>query len=160
MDLTNLIKEQGGGVVGQLTKKFGIGADQAKQALDQIIPFFKKNIAGRLSLPGSGASLLGKIKTGDFKAFAHDPSKLDDDDAVAAKAKGLLGELDADEQEAHVQEVARSTGLDPAVVRQMMPAAAVATAGAMDADGALAEFESIHGDLMSKLSALGVKKDG
>jgi hypothetical protein len=159
MGLLDMVSEHGGGVVGQLTKKFGVSADQAKQVLAQAVPFIKDKIGGKLRLPGTGASLFGAIKDGDLAAYARDPSKLDDDDDVRAKAQGLLGDPD-DDQEAHVAEVARSTGLDPAVVRQMLPHAAVATVGAMDADGSLEEFNQIHGDLMAKLKALGaIKQD-
>jgi hypothetical protein len=154
-----MVMEHGGGVVGQLTKKFGVSADQAKQVLDKAIPFIKDKVGGKLRLPGSGASLLGSIKDNDYASFAKDPSKLDNDDDVRAKAKGLLGDHD-DDQEAHVNEVAKSTGLDPALVRQMLPHAAVATVGAMDADGALEQLLEVQDDLMAKLKSLGaIKKD-
>ncbi len=159
MGLLDLVMEHGGGVVGQLTKKFGISADQAKSVLDRAVPFVKDKLGGNLRLPGTGTALFGKIKAGDYAAFARDPSKLEDDDHVHAQAKGLLG-ASAEEEEAHVADVARSTGLDPDLVRKMLPHATVATVGAMDADGALEEFNQIHGDLMARLAALGaLKKD-
>jgi hypothetical protein len=159
MGLLDLVKDHGGGVVGQLTKKFGVSADQAKQVLDKAIPFVKDKIGSKLRLPGSGTALLGSIKSQGLAAYAKDPSKLDDDDDVRAKAKGLLGDHD-DEQEAHVNEVAKSTGLDPALVRQMLPHATVATVGAMDDDGALEQLLEVQDDLMAKLKSLGaIKKD-
>lgn len=153
MGLTDQIMEHGGGVIGTLTKKLGVGADQVKGALDKIVPFVQKQLGQGLSLPGRGASLLGQIKQHDLKAFASDPSKLAGDDADRHGA-ALLADLDPAEQDAHVAEVAAATGLDAATVRALLPAAAVATAGAMDADGHLEQILQGQTDLMAKLAQI------
>ncbi len=160
MGLMESIMEHGGGMVGPLAKKFGIPDGAAKSALDQLLPFVKGKLGGSLSLPGRGASLADKIRGANLKAFASDPSKLAGDD-VDGHASGLLDDVDGDEQEAHVQKVARSTGLDPGVIRGLMPAATVAAAGALHADGHLDAILKGQQDLIAKLAAIAADaKDG
>lgn len=160
MGLMDTIMEQGGGMVGPLASKFGIPSGAARSALDQIIPFVKGKLGGGLSLPGTGTSLADKIRAANLKAYAKDPSKLVGDD-VDQHGNDLLGGFDADENEAHVQQVAKSTGLDPGVIRSLMPAAAVAAAGAMDADGHLDAIQQGQQDLIAKLAKISADaKDG
>jgi len=160
MGLMETITEHGGGAVATLAKKFNIPAGAAKSALDQIIPFVKGKLGGGLSLPGRGASLADKIRAANLKSYASNPAKLADLD-TDQHGNDLLGDVDGDEKEAHVQEVAKSTGLDPAVIRGLMPAATVAAAGAMDADGHLDAILGGQQDLIAKLAAIATDaKDG
>lgn len=153
MGLMDQLTAHGGGAIGALTEKFGIGADQAKGALDKIIPFVKGHLGKGLSLPGRGASLIGQIKGANLKALAADPAAIAGDDAARHGAT-LLDDLDEGEKEAHVQEVARETGLDPGVVRSLLPTAAAVTAGAMDADGHLEQVLDGQQDLLAKLQQI------
>jgi hypothetical protein len=84
-------------ILGELTKKFGIGGDQAKAALEKMVPFLK----GKLGALGGGGNvgLLSQIKSTD----------LTPDD------------LDNDEKESHVQDVAKASGLPADTVKQMLP---------------------------------------
>jgi hypothetical protein len=150
MGLIDQILDKGGGVVGTLTKKFGIDAGQAKAALEKIVPFIQDKVGGKLNIPGLGGVLASQIKGAGLAGLARDPASLAGDDA-AAKGKALLGELGDDDQDTQVAEVSRLTGLDPAVVRDMMPVAAVATAGAMDADGMLDNFREQHDKILEIL---------
>jgi len=155
MGLSDQILDKGGGVIGELTKKLGVDVDagQIKSAMDQIVPFLKGKLAGGLSLPGRGTALLGAIKKNDLKGFVSDPAKLGSADAER-HGNALLDEMDATEKDAHVEEVARATGLPAATVRSLMPAAAVATAGAMDADGIIEQILGGQQDLLAKLAAI------
>jgi hypothetical protein len=113
-------------LVGQLTSKFGVSGDQAKGALDKILPFVQGKLGG-MSLPGLPGGLGGGGDVGLLsKIDLHHPT-------AAAHGSKLLEHVDPAEQEAHVQEVAKQTGLDPDIVRKMMPAAAAA----LHADGHL-----------------------
>jgi hypothetical protein len=158
MGLSDTILDKGGGVVGELGKKYGIDAGQVKGALDKIVPFLKEKLAGGLSLPGRGTALLGSIKQHDLKGFVSDPSRLGGTDAEQ-HGNELLDAMDADEKEAHVQDVARATGLPVGQVRSLLPAAAVATAGAMDADGVIDQILGGQQELLARLAQIKADAD-
>jgi uncharacterized protein YidB (DUF937 family) len=82
-------------LLGELTKKFGIDGGQAKSALDKILPFVKGKLPG---MGGGNVGLLSQIKSMD-----------------------LLHGVPEEEKEAHVQEVAKHSGLDVDTVRKMLP---------------------------------------
>lgn len=145
MGLQDQILEQLGG----LTKKYGLDASQAKGALDKIVPFLKDKLGGHLSLPGRGQSLVAAIKQQGLADYARDPAKLASADAERLGG-ALVGQLDGVDAE----EVARASGVDVATVRKLLPAAAVATAGAMDADGALEQFLNVHEDVMARIARI------
>ena len=156
MDLGDLF-DKGGPVVDALSKKVGVKPEQAKDALSKIAPFVQEKL-------GKKKGTADKAAAGNLKGYAEDPSKLGDPDADR-HGQDLLDDVDADERERHVQEVARSTGLAPDVVRKMMPAATTATVGAMDKAGALRvlqdNFEELDRKIKEiKLDASDGKMDG
>ena len=86
-------------LLGELTKKFGISADQAKGALDKMLPFVK----GKLPFLGGGGNvgLLSQIRRDpDHDHLAHVPDH---------------------EKDAHAEEVSKASGLSVDTVKQMLP---------------------------------------
>lgn len=154
MGLMDQLLDKGGSLVGPLASKLGIDPDQAKNALDRIVPYVRDKLASSLS-GGHGAKLVEQIKQRDLKSAAASPSRLTGD-AVDRDGADLMGEmeLDAGERETHVSDVAHATGLPVEVVRRMMPVAAVATAGAMDADGVIEQILAGQRDLIARLQEI------
>jgi hypothetical protein len=85
-------------LLGELTKKFGIGGDQAKAALEKMLPFVK----GKLPFGGGGeVGLLSQIKRApDHDHLAHVPQA---------------------EKDEHAAEVSKASGLSIDTVKQMLP---------------------------------------
>jgi hypothetical protein len=67
-------------ILGELTKKFGIGGDQAKAALEKMVPFLK----GKLGGGGGEVGLLSKIKSLDLT-----PDEEESHAQEVSKASGL-----------------------------------------------------------------------
>jgi hypothetical protein len=67
-------------VLGEITKKLGISGDQAKAALDKILPFAKGKLG---ALGGGNVGLLSQIKSTDLTP--------DEEDEVV-KSSGLPAE--------------------------------------------------------------------
>jgi len=124
-------------VIEQLSQKFGISPDQAMQVLSQVMPRLRSGILEKIGIGGgeSLAPVVAQIRADLAKSLATvDPN---DDDATN-KARGFLGTaLPDDEQERTTNEIAKSAGLSPDLVRQILPHAAILTARDLDADGAL-----------------------
>ena len=79
-------------ILGELTKKFGIGGDQAKAALEKMVPFLKGKLGG---LGGGGnVGLLSQIKSTD---------------------------LTPDEEHSHAEEVSKASGIPVDKVKEMLP---------------------------------------
>ncbi len=93
-------------ILGELTKKLGIGGDQAKSALEKMLPFVK----GKLPGGGGDVGLLSKIKAAQIEGTAP-----------ASAPADHLAHVEEHEKEAHVQEVAKHSGLSVDTVRKMLP---------------------------------------
>jgi hypothetical protein len=143
MDMKDLFDND---VVGSLTKKYGVKPDQAKGVLDKVAPFVKDKLGGK---PKTAA----KARAANLEAYATDPARLAGKDADD-HGNELLADVDPAEREAKIQEIARASGLDPKVVRDMLPAATTATVGAMDKRGAFAHLLQVHTDLQRRLDEI------
>jgi hypothetical protein len=142
MDIGDLF-DKGGPVIDTLAKKVGVKPEQAKDALGKIAPFVKEKLAGKKK-PAD------KAEAAKLADYADDPSKLSGADADA-RGQELLDDIDEQEREAKIAEVARSTGLHPDVVRNLMPAATTATVGALDKKGVLKHLTELR-DRQAKIN--------
>jgi hypothetical protein len=91
-------------LLGELTKKFGIQGDQAKAALEKMLPF----VQGKLPGVGGGVGLMSQWKKPETAA-----EHVEHDDP--------LHHVSADEKDTHVEEVAKHSGLDMDTIRKMLP---------------------------------------
>jgi hypothetical protein len=83
-------------LLGELTKKFGIGPDQAKSALEKMLPFVK----GKLPFGGGGGGDVGLLSQIHRDHLAHVPDH---------------------EKDAHAEEVSKASGISVDTVKQMLP---------------------------------------
>ena len=130
--LEALLEAQGGGVVKQLGQQFGLQGDQATAALSALVPAlaagFAKNATQEGGLAGLTAALSGGRHGGyldDLGSLAH-PGTVDDGNGILGH---ILGTKDASRQVA--TQAAMSTGLAPAILKQMLPVVAAMMMGAM-----------------------------
>jgi hypothetical protein len=114
-------------LIGNLTKKFGIDASSAKGALDKVLPFVKDKLGG-LDLD----SIRSKLGQGTHSLLAH---------------------VDKGEHDRHVDDVAKATGLAPAMIRDIQQEAA-----AMAAQERILEGQQELAAKLAKIQADAAKK--
>ncbi len=133
MDILNtVLGAANGGAVAQLAAQFGLSPDQASSAVGALMPALanglQKNVTSEEGL-GSLASALG---TGKHEAYLENPAALtqqattEDGNAILAH---VLGSKDVSRQVAG--QASAQTGIDPAILKQMLPLVATLAMGAL-----------------------------
>jgi hypothetical protein len=123
---------QAGKVAENLAARFGITAEQAKAAIQGLVPALSAGLLQALQSPASLNSIAGQLSGGAHQASFQSADSASSDAGVAA-GSALLGQLfgapNVTMQMA--QQVARVTGLRADVVARMAPVVATIAAGAL-----------------------------
>jgi hypothetical protein len=130
--LEAILNAQGGGAVRQMGQQFGLSNDQTMSALSALVPAlatgFQRNMEGAGGLAGLAAALSG----GQHSQYVDDPATLG---AAGTRADGdgilghIFGSKDVSRQVA--TRAAAQTGIDPGILKQMLPLAAAMMMGIM-----------------------------
>lgn len=131
--LQTLLDAQGGQLVGKLAQNFGLDQAQASAALQQIVPMLAGGVKRNLGQAGGLEGLLGALRSGNHDRYLDDPSQLNNDATVNdgnAILGHLLGSKDVSRQVA--THVGGNTGIDPGILKQMLPIVASMVMGAMN----------------------------
>jgi hypothetical protein len=130
--LQTLLQAQGGQLVGQLARNFGLDQAQAGAALQQLVPLLAGGAKRNIGESGGLDGLLGALQTGDHSRYLEDPSHLGRASTVMdgnAILGHLLGSKEVSRQVA--DHTASNTGIDATVLKQMLPVVATMVMGAM-----------------------------
>jgi len=131
--LQSLLEANGGQLVGQLARNFGVDEAQAGAALNQIVPALAGGLRNNLGQQGGLESLLGALQRGQHGRYLDDPTLLGQPDTVAdgnAILGHLFGNKDVSRQVA--SRAAAQSGIDPALLKQMLPVIAAMAMGALN----------------------------
>lgn len=131
--LQSLLEVNGGQLVGQLARNFGVDEAQAGAALNQIVPALAGGLRNNLGQQGGLESLLGALQRGQHGRYLDDPALLGQPDTVAdgnAILGHLFGNKDVSRQVA--SRAAAQSGIDPALLKQMLPVIAAMAMGALN----------------------------
>lgn len=131
--LQSLLEANGGQLVGQLARNFGIDETQAGAALNQLVPALAGGMRNNLGQQGGLESLLGALQRGQHGRYVEDPALLGQPDTVAdgnAILGHLFGSKDVSRQVA--ARAAAQSGLDPSLLKQMLPVIAAMAMGALN----------------------------
>jgi hypothetical protein len=169
--LQTVLQAQGGQMVGQIARQFGLNQAQAGGALQQLIPLLGGALKRNMGQAGGMDALLGALQRGNHGRYLEDASNLErpettlDGNAILGH---LLGGKDGSRQVA--THVANNTGIDGSVLKKMLPIVASMVMGAMSKQavggglgnqlggGAAAGAQSPLGGLLN--SFLDQNKDG
>ncbi len=135
--LQTVLQAQGGQMVGQLARQFGLNQSQAGSALEQLIPVLGGAVKRNMGQTGGLEALLGALQNGNHSRYLEDATELGNPDTVMdgnAILGHLLGGKDASRQVA--THVASNTGLDSGVLKKMLPIVATMIMGAMSKQAA------------------------
>jgi hypothetical protein len=123
---------QAGKVAENLAARFGISAEQAKAAIQGLVPALSAGLLQALQSPTGLNSIAGQLSGAAHQASFQSADSAYSDAGVTA-GSALLGQLfgAANVTMQIAQQVARVTGLRADVVARMAPVVATITAGAL-----------------------------
>jgi len=131
--LQTLLEADGGRAVGQLSRQFGLDEAQTDAALRNLVPALAGGVKHNLAQAGGLEGLLGALQSGHHGRYLDDPSHLgraatiEDGNAILGH---LFGSKDVSRQVA--TRAAAQTGLDPSLLKQMLPVLAAMAMGALN----------------------------
>lgn len=121
--LQELLKTQGGDVVGQLSRQFGISPEDAQKALSNLVPVVAGGVKKTASSANGLESLLSKVKNNqDLRRAADVPSVLEQEQTRQA-GNDILGDIFGSKEVSRTVagHTAKSTGIDVSVLKKMLP---------------------------------------
>lgn len=130
--LESILSGSGGRVLQQLSAQHGLNADQARSALEKLVPNLANGINRNVQQTGGLESLLGALQKGRHADYLDRPETLADD-ATREDGNRILGHLlgSKDESRRVAGEAAQSTGLDSGILKSLLPVAATLVMGAL-----------------------------
>jgi len=150
MQITDVLAQMGG--LGSMARELGVSEAQAAKGAEALIPAilggFKKQAQAQPSgLEGLG-SLLGQLGGGGLLDNVLSPQATE-----VSRGNDVLGQIfgSKDVSRTVAQDAASRTGLDPALLRKMLPIVAMMVAGYMAKQGGGAAQSGGLGGLLSGL---------
>jgi hypothetical protein len=137
--LESLLNENGGAVVREIARNLQLPDGDARSAIEQLTPALSRGLSRNAKQPGGLESLFGALQSGGHERYAKDPSLLGAPRTVSdgnAILGHILGSKDVSRNVAG--RAAQQTGLDPSILKKMLPmvaAAAMGTLGQQSAGG-------------------------
>lgn len=122
----------GGGAVGQLASQFGLKPEQASSALGALLPALTGALRRNAATEDGAASLAAALGKGKHQQYLQEPSSLARPETTAdgnAILGHLLGSKDASRQVA--TQASQQTGIDPAILKKMLPLVAALAMGGL-----------------------------
>ena len=118
--------------VAQLAQKFGLPPQQAQAAVAALMPALANGLQRNTATPEGLSGLASALARGNHQKYLDDPATIEDEATVAdgnAILGHLLGSKDASRQVA--TQASQSTGVDPAVLKKMLPIVAALAMAAL-----------------------------
>ena len=132
MNLLDSILNAGGGrSVSELAGQFGLRDDQAKSAVETLLPALAGGLQRNVSQGGLN-SLLEALSKGQHQRYLDNPSTLQAD-AVRQDGDGILGHVlgNKDVSRRVAAQASQRTGISESVLKQMLPVVAALAMGAL-----------------------------
>lgn len=130
--LNTILQAQGGAVIKQLAKQFGINGEQANTVLQQLIPAVAGGLKHNVNNGGIEA-LLGALQNGNHNHYLDNMDDLANPSSML-DGNGILGHLFGSKEVS--REVAgrasSNTGLDSGLLKKMLPIVATLAMSALN----------------------------
>lgn len=136
MQITDLLSQSGG--VDSIARELGIAPQEARTGAQALLPAilggFKNSAQGQASAGGLG-ELLGKLGGGGLLDQVLSPQPTD-----VSKGDAVLGEIfgSRDVSRTVAQSASAQSGLDPALLKKMLPLLAMVVGGLLSRQGGAA----------------------
>ena len=130
--IDSLLGAQGGAIVQQLGRQFGLDEQQASSALGALLPSLAAGFTREASSPAGLESLLGALAGGQHSRYVEDLQSLGRPDTVA-DGNGILGHIfgSKDVSREVANRASAQSGVGPEVLKQMLPVVAALVMGAL-----------------------------
>ncbi len=113
---------QGGQAAANIAKQFALSPEQPQAAINGLLPAFSVALQSRAQNMGSLSQIFGTLMCGQLAATFDDPNSHLTQQTMSA-GSNVLGQLFGQGQaiSAIVQQVSKSTGINPGILMAMMP---------------------------------------
>lgn len=121
--LQTIIASQGGAIVNQIAKNFGLSDDVAKKAVSMLMPALSRGIQQNAAQQGGIESLLGALSGNNPSQYFDNPGKLANETATN-DGNGILGMIfnnNKDISRNIASHAAQETGVDASILKKMLP---------------------------------------
>lgn len=128
--LDSILAAGNGNAVDQLAQQFGTSPGQTRDALAQLTRVLGGSVAHQTSTSDGLGSLLGALSQGNHARYLDDLSALSNP-GTRSDGNAILGHLLGSKETSRevAAKVGATTGLDPSIIRQMLPLAATLLMG-------------------------------
>lgn len=133
MNLMDMVlNSNGGGVIKQLSKSFGLGESDTQGVVKSLMPSIARGIKNNASNEGGLESLLGALSKGNHQQFLDNPSTLENSETTQ-EGNSILGHIlgSKDVSRNVASRAAQQTGQDSGMIKKMLPMIAAAAMGAL-----------------------------
>ena len=165
--LETILDANGGAVVGQLAREFGLGDAKARDALGQLAPAVARGIQNNAASSNGLDTLMQALRAGNHQRYLERPEEITGSSGIQ-DGNAILGHIfgSKDVSRNVAGRASQATGIDASLLRKMLPAVAAAAMGALasqkPAGGSGAQRADVSGsaagDLLSQF--LDADRDG
>jgi len=130
--LEAVLNAQGGAAAREAGRGLGLSPEQTGSAFGALIPALAAGLQRNASQPGGLEALVGALTRGQHSRYLDDPSNLATPDAVT-DGNAILGHIlgNKDTSRAVAAQASGQTGIDPALLKKLLPIAATMVMAAM-----------------------------
>lgn len=130
--LDEILGAQGGDLPRQLARQFNLDESQVQGALGQLVPSISRGIQQNSASSGGLEALANALGSGRHRQYVDDPSTLGRPETTE-DGNNILGHIFGSKQTSRdvAAQAADKTGVDSAILKQMLPMIAAAAMGAL-----------------------------
>lgn len=133
MDLVaSILNANNGQALSKIAKRAGIPESMAKKGVEALAPALQRGLQRNTKKPGGAESLLAALQKGNHARYLDEPGALDKDETIADGNK-ILGHIfgSKDVSRNVAGQAAGNTGIDPALLKKMLPMLGAVAMGAL-----------------------------
>ncbi len=160
MNLFDTISQAGGDdAFAALARQFGVSQDQARNAVEAVMPAFATGLKRSTEAADGFAGFLQALAGGHHASYVERPERAVSSDGIA-DGKAILGHLfgSKDVSRAVAAQAEAATGIGEAIMKQMMPAIAAMVMGGLSKQSHARSANPLLGELMEQLTGGGTAR--
>jgi hypothetical protein len=112
----------GGSVINQISRTFGLDQEQARAAIQGLLPALMGGVKQNVAAPGGLESFLAALQGGNHQRYVDDPSTLSAAETVQ-DGNGILGHIFGSKERSRevAAATANQTGIGADILKRMLP---------------------------------------
>ena len=147
--LESLLKAGGGSVVQEIGKNLGLGQGDTEKAVRGLGPALTRGLSRNAQKPGGVEAIMKALSKGGHEKYVDQPESLGNQESIN-DGNAILGHIfgSKDVSRNVAGQAAQTTGIDPGILKKMLPMLAAAAMGSMSK-------QTSGGGLLSQLTGGG-----